>query len=116
MTIEFLTRKGERTFHASEINTDNYFREVRRALCCQMFGEERITEAQYVAFCRRWEREGGMFNKENSQPKFDAWSLVRGTSRIIFNYGRFFARYPTMRDQVILLRKSLDIVVKDNLK
>ena len=98
------------------MNTDNYFREVRRALCCQMFGDERITIGQYVAFCRRWEREGGQSNTTNSQPKFDAWSLIRGTSRHIFNHGKFFARYPTMRDQVFLLRESLDIVVKDNLK
>ena len=117
LDMAFLTSRNikEKSFAPHQVDLDSYYREVRRALYSNMFGENEISLGQYVAFCRRWEREGGMFNKTNSSPKFEAWSLVRGTARNGFNYGRFFARYPTCRDQVYHLRKFLDINVKDNL-
>jgi len=59
---------------------------------------------------------GSMFNKDNTRPKFDAWCLVRGTSRLAFNYTKFFQRYPTAKEQVYAVRKKLEIDVKDNLK
>ena len=115
LTIKFLMSRTEKYFPLCQVNTDDYFREVRKALYTNMFGEERITLAQYNSFCQRYIREGGTFNKHNSQPKFDAWCLIRGTSRLAFNHGKFFTRYPTCRDQIRMLRNQLDIKVKDNL-
>ena len=86
----YKNRIVQKEFPTCHINTDNYFREVRRALLTHMFSFEPICIGKYNAFCRRYEREGGKFNRENSQPKFDAWALVRGTSRLVFNYHSFF--------------------------
>lgn len=119
ITVAYLNEKvKEKIFQGFQINTDDYFREVRRALFTHMFSEEPICNSKYLAFCRRYERANGMFNRDVAEPKFDAWALIRGTSRIIFDYKRFFIRYPTCRDQVRYLREFLDIQVqvKDNLK
>lgn len=103
-------------FTRCEINTDAYYREVRRCLYVNMGEVDQISFSMYRAFCRRYEREGSMFNKDNTRPKFDAWCLVRGTSRLAFNYTKFFQRYPTAKEQVYAVRKKLEIDVKDNLK
>lgn len=102
-------------FTRCETNIDKYYREVRRCLYVNMGESERPTLGIYNAFCRRYAREGGMYNKENCRPKFDAWCLVRGTSRIVFNHKRFFERYPSAKKQINLIRGNLKINVKDNL-
>lgn len=95
------------------MNTDNYFREVRRALYSQMFSNEKICVGRYMAFCTRYKREGSIHNKTTAEPKFDAWCLVRGCSRNVFNYKKFFTRYPACYEQIKSMRKLLDVVVDD---
>ena len=110
----FKNRTLEKEFPPCRINTDEYMREVRRALFTNIFSEDSISVQRYNAFCRRYEREGGACNKECAQPKFDAWCLVRGTSRYVFKYKWFFARYPACYQQVKRLRKLIDVNVVDN--
>lgn len=116
MTVDYLfnNRTKEKEFASCQINSDDYMREVRRALFTNIFSEDKICFRRYNAFCRRYEREGGARNKECAQPKFDAWCLVRGMSRYVFNFKRFFARYPACYEQVKRLRKLIDVVVTDN--
>ena len=116
VTMSMLTAKVEREFEPFAINTDPYLREVRKALYSNMFGQTQITITQYNAFCDRFNREGGIFNKRISEPKYDAWCLIRGMSRNIFNYKKFFAKYPSCYEQVTLLRKIIGVKVKDGLK
>ena len=53
ITVAYLTEKvKEKIFKGFEINTDNYCREVRRALFTHMFSEETICISKYDAFDR----------------------------------------------------------------
>ena len=115
ITLKYLwtNRTAEKVFDISHINTDGYLREVRRALFTHMFSNQRVDDGRYLAFCARYRREGGIHNKVTAQPKFDAWCLVRGCSRNIFNYKRFFARYPSCYEQIKRLRGLLGIIVDD---
>ena len=107
-------RTVEKNFHISSVNCDAYFREVRRALFTHMFSTEKVSLGRYLAFCKRYKNEGGIYNKVCGQPKFDAWCLVRGCSRNVFNHKRFFTKYPACYEQIKRLRGLLDIVIDDN--
>ena len=115
ITLKYLwtNRTLQKTFQPNQVNTHEYYREVRRALFTHMFSNEKVSVGRYLAFCSRYHREGGIRNRECSQPRFDAWCLVRGCSRNLFNHKKFFTRYPSCYEQIKQLRKLLDIVVED---
>ena len=108
--IATLYEKSTKLFSYNEINTKVYWREIRRILYNHIDVSAELSGIHYLSFCQTFEKKNGEACQW-SKPWYDAWCLVKGTSRKGFDVQKFLLKYPTVEEQLSLLRKICNISV-----
>ena len=106
-------RSAEEKFTFAQINTKPYWKSVLLLLFTDL-GCDTLTPAHYHTFVNNFERKGGV-ECRLPDPSFDAWCLVTGTPRNVFDTYAFLKCYPSTASQLEVVRKRLDIIVKRKL-
>ena len=101
MTTNELVEKSKKIFSIKDINSEDFFKEVRRLIMNQLDGS--ITPEHFHSFCRTYERNGGI-KSTWSHPKFDAICLILGRSRSLFDKEKFYKLYPSTKGQIDFIR------------
>ena len=101
------------TFSFKEINSERYWKEVRRLLFNRM-GSKHLSSAHYHTFSDNFASKGGI-DCRNPKPSFDAWCLVIGKCRRVFDLAGFLKKSPSVDKQLEGVRKYLNVIVKKNI-
>ena len=114
LTTRDLCSPGEeKKFCFDDINRRPYCRAVRLLLFTNI-GCDTLTAAHFHTFVNNFERKGGV-SCRIPDPKFDAWCLVTGKTRDAFSSKKFLMLYPSVADQIIVIRQKLHITVNKNI-
>lgn len=111
LDIASLYEKDTTKFTVRDINTKKYWKEVRRIIYNKM-DVNHLDDVYFLNFPLKFERNGGNSCKR-PDPSFDAWSLVTGRCRDIFNHNDFFKMYPSLKDQIKYIRKECRMRITD---
>ncbi|XP_066924434.1 uncharacterized protein [Clytia hemisphaerica] len=101
---------GKTRYKFDDLNSYEYWREVRTVLATNMGRRERLTGHYYLNFDDHFEPKGGV-KCRIPKPEFDAWCLVKGKVREGFDIKGFCLCYPNIEEELKRLRTLMTIIV-----
>ena len=107
-----IPHRTKELFKTEDINSYRYNREVRRIILNNMDITSKLTSANYLTFSDNFQKMGGRKGKK-PDPKIDAWMLVKGKRRDIFEAKAFLNRYLSIRGYLEKYRENCRVVVTE---
>ena len=90
-------------FRSDEINTKEYFKEVKRLISRDMDLCGGLQKKSVLGFHNRYHKE--LKNDyENADPYFDGWMMLIGKQREVFDAELFLRTYPSVKKRIQKIR------------
>ena len=71
-----------------------------------------LAPVDWLRFSNTYRAKKGLEYRK-ADTKYDAWLVVKGESRPLFDICKFFTTYPNIKNRIITLREMMNVRIKD---